>query len=83
MCRRLPLLNAGALLLAACTLQAAIPPGPAPKTFDATIRYRIDAFRNERIPQFRALRATSKQPGFRETRTMSISMSRPIVVSRG
>jgi hypothetical protein len=53
----------GAALLPAA--RAAVPAPPPPAVYDARIRYRIDAFRNERVAQFREMMAYLQARGFR------------------
>jgi hypothetical protein len=46
------------------TLSAAPPAPPPPDKYDVFIRYRIDAFRNQRVPQYRELMEFLKKAGF-------------------
>lgn len=48
-----------------CALGAAPPAPPAPATYDVAIRYRIDAFQNERVAQFNAMMKELADRGFR------------------
>jgi hypothetical protein len=64
MLHRPALLLAGALCCAGAAL-AAVPAPPAPDTFDVTIRYRIDAFRTERVAQYFEMMRYLQAHGFR------------------
>ena len=78
MLRSLPCFGRGLLAIAAIVLVAPAVPAqrvapPAPATYDATIRYRIRAARNERIPQFFAMTRYLESRNMRE---ISLSGSR-------
>src|SRR3954447_13655478 len=67
--RPLPCLSRGLLAVVAVVLVAPALPAqrvapPPPETYDATIRYRIRAARNERIPQFMAMTRYLESLGF-------------------
>ena len=65
MLRRLLLIVPGLWMLAAYTGRAATPAAPPPPaTYDVVIRYRINAFPRERIPQYSAMMRTLKRLGF-------------------
>lgn len=50
-----PLLLLVAFLTAVSAVSAAAPEPPPPKEYDVQLRYRIQAARNQRVPQFRTL----------------------------
>jgi hypothetical protein len=57
------LCSLGAALVPA--VQAAVPAPPPPTVYDVRIRYRIDAFRNERVVQYGEMMRYLKAHGFR------------------
>src|SRR5437762_206899 len=65
MSRRLLVPALAALLLLADTPRAEVPAPPPPETYDVRIRYLIDAFARERVPQYRAMLKALKDAGFR------------------
>jgi hypothetical protein len=54
-----------AFVVLGCLLGAAPPAPPPPATYDVVVRYRIDAFQNERIAQFNAMLKKFAGLGFR------------------
>ena len=64
-CLRRALLAVVVTVLVAPELPAQRVAPPPPESYDATIRYRIRAARNERIPQFFALTRYLESLGFR------------------
>src|SRR5579885_744697 len=53
-------------VLCASVVSAAPAAPPPPDEYDVLLRYRIDAFRNERVPQFRAMVRYLESVGFKK-----------------
>lgn len=73
---RLLLVLAGLTTLTGATL-AAIPAPPPPEVYDVRVRYRIDAFRRERVAQYFEMMRYLQAQGFRRDPDEDVSETEP------